>query len=103
MESKLGTLSTREESNQRFDKIESLLLQQSSRQGSRLFLTSKRKEQIQEEDKEMGREDEEYIFADSSPTMDTDDTVTPVTNNQERGGDNTISLVVYEEQLTPLK
>jgi hypothetical protein len=68
------------------------------------LLTGKRKEQIREEDKEVGREDDEDIFVDSSPTMDTDDnTVTSVTNNQECGGNNTNSLVVYEEHQTPLK
>jgi hypothetical protein len=103
MESKLGTLSTREESNQRFDEIKSLLVEQTSRRGRRLLLTGKRKEQIQEEDEEMGKEDEEDIFVDSSPTMDTEESATSVRNNQERGGDNTNSLVVYEQQQTTLK
>jgi hypothetical protein len=54
MEQKLSILSTKEDSNKRFDKIESLLLEQSSCQGRRLMLTGKRKEQITEEDEEMG-------------------------------------------------
>jgi hypothetical protein len=52
----------------------------------------------------MGREEEDDIFVDSSQTMDTDDnTVTSNTNGQERRGDNTNSLVVYEEHNTLLK
>jgi hypothetical protein len=52
----------------------------------------------------MGRGKEHDIFVDSSPTMDTDDnTVTSNTNGQERRGDNTNSLVVYEEHNTPPK
>jgi hypothetical protein len=103
MECKLGTLSTREENNQRFDKIESILLGQSSRRGRRLLLTGKRKEQIQEEDEEMGREEDDETFANTFLTRDNDDTVTSNINVQECRGDNTNSLVVYEEHNTPPK
>jgi transcriptional regulator with GAF, ATPase, and Fis domain len=73
----LGTLSIREESNKRFDKIESLLLEQSSHWGKILILTGKKIEQIQEEDKAMVKEE---------PTMDTDtNTVTSGTVNHDSG------------------
>jgi predicted nucleic acid-binding Zn-ribbon protein len=102
MESKLGNLSTREENNQRFDEIKLLLVEQSSRRGRRLLTTGKRKEHIQEEDEEMGREEDEDIYVDISPTMDTNDnTLTNNINGKERGGDDTNSLAVYEEHHTP--
>jgi hypothetical protein len=104
MESKLSTLSTREESNKRFDTIEALLLEQSYRRGRIQMLTGKRKDHTMEGDEEMAGEEDDDVFVDSSPTMDTDDNMSKSnTRNNNSGGDNTNSLVVYDGHKTPVK
>jgi hypothetical protein len=104
MESKLSTLSTREESNKRFDTIEALLLEQSSRRGRKQMLTGKRKDHTMEGDEELAGEEDDDVFVDSSLTMDTDDNMSKSnTRNNNSGGDNTNSLVVYDGHKTPVK
>jgi hypothetical protein len=88
MESKLATLSTTEDSNKRFDKIEALLVDNPGRK-RRASSRGMRKELTQTPDEDMKQQDEyDNIFQENSPHMEVEDTITTTTITIFQAGDS---------------